>query len=53
MAAGVVLFSLEMAHPELPFWADLFFTLGVVVYLNALGAAYDFFILLEERSKKD
>ena len=53
MATGVILFSLEVAHPELPFWADLFFTLGTVAYLNALGAAYDFFLLLEERGKKD
>lgn len=42
---------MEVVHPQLPFWADLTFTIGFMLLLNGMAAAFDFFTELERQSE--
>lgn len=47
IASGGFLFFIEMAHPQVPFWADLVYTIGFILLLNGMAAAIDFLNTLE------
>lgn len=53
IATGGFLFFFELGHPEIPFWADLVFTMGFMFLLNGMAASIDFLVALDAISKNE